>query len=103
MSDHVQHVEPVERARLTVRVSGTVQGVGFRYFVRRVVSRLSVTGWVRNDADGTVALVAEGSVEELNELLEAVSQGPSAGEVEDVEVTWSSTFGTFEGFKVKLW
>ena len=104
MSNSLEEVDiSLERARLTLRVFGTVQGVGFRFYVRKAASGLSVSGWVRNEDDGTVSLVAEGPVEDLNKLLDAVRQGPAAADVEDVEVSWSSAFGDFDGFHVKLW
>ena len=84
-------------------VLGQVQGVGFRFFVRKIAGGLSVAGWVCNESDGTVSIVAEGPVDDLNKLLDAVSKGPAAADVDDVEVTWTSAFGDFEGFRVKLW
>ena len=88
---------------MTLSVIGQVQGVGFRFFVRKAVAGLSVSGWVRNDSDGAVSIVAEGPVDDLNKLLEAVKIGPAEAEVDDVEVSWSSAFGDFDGFRVKLW
>jgi acylphosphatase len=93
----------VDRQRMTVRIYGEVQGVGFRYFVKKAAAGVLITGFVRNDADGTLSIVAEGSVGELEKLLEAVKEGPVAAEVEEVEVSWTSAFGKFEGFKVRLW
>ncbi|TDI72245.1 MAG: acylphosphatase [Bacteroidetes bacterium] len=104
MSNSFEDVEvKLERARLTLRILGQVQGVGFRFFIRKAVAGLPIDGWVRNEDDGTVSIVAEGPVEELNKLLEAVSEGPDEAEVDDVEVSWTSAFGDFEGFRVKLW
>jgi acylphosphatase len=104
MSNTFEEVDvSVKRQRLTLRVLGTVQGVGFRFYIRKVAAGLSIAGWVRNEADGTVTIVAEGPVEELNKLLEAVREGPAASDVDDVEVSWTTAFGDFEGFHVKLW
>ena len=89
--------------RMTVQVSGHVQGVGYRYFVRKVAIGLPLSGFIRNDADGTVTVGAEGLEKVLNEFLEALSEGPAQAEVDDVEVTWSMAFGGFDGFRVKLW
>lgn len=93
----------LKRARMTVSVYGRVQGVGFRYFVRRAAAGLPISGWVRNESDGSVSIVAEGSVDDLNELLDAVRNGPAAADVGDVEVSWTTAFGDFDGFHVKLW
>ena len=104
MSNSIEEVDvSLKRARLTMCVLGVVQGVGFRFFVRKAVAGLSVAGWVRNEPDGTVSIVAEGPVDELNKLLDAVSKGPAESDVDDVEVSWSSEFGGFQGFHVKLW
>lgn len=104
MSEQEKNViEEVEKARLTLQVSGQVQGVGFRYFVQRTVAHLAVTGFIRNDEDGTVSIVAEGPLQDLNRLLDAVSKGPTAARVDEVDTSWTSAFGAFKGFKVKLW
>lgn len=66
-------------------VSGVVQGVGFRYFVRRQAERLGVRGWVRNLPDGRVEVVAGGDPDVLSELEKALWAGPSRSRVTDVE------------------
>jgi acylphosphatase len=82
------------------RVVGTVQGVGFRWFVVEHAERLRLHGWVRNASDGrTVELLAVGSHDRLVELLERVRQGPPGSRVEDVEIEWRApdrSYGTFE-------
>ena len=65
-------------------VSGRVQGVGFRWFVRVAGRRLGLSGWVRNRDDGTVEVAAEGAQEKLDELRRQVSRGPDAAEVTDL-------------------
>ncbi len=59
--------------RVTVLYSGHVQGVGFRYTVCRVAEDFSVTGRVRNLADGRVELVAEGAPDQVEGLLSGVA------------------------------
>ena len=56
--------------RLTVIIQGRVQGVSFRYYTQRTAQSLGLKGWVRNERDGGVAVVAEGSETELKQLLE---------------------------------
>jgi acylphosphatase len=58
--------------RITVRYEGRVQGVGFRFTVVRLAQDLEITGWVKNEFDGSVSMVAEGPEEELMALLQAV-------------------------------
>ncbi|MGH2517288.1 MAG: acylphosphatase [Ktedonobacterales bacterium] len=87
--------------RLTARVCGSVQGVGFRYFVRREASALGVRGYVRNLPGGEVEVVAEGERRRLERLLALLERGPSAAEVERVEAEWSAGLGAFASFQVR--
>lgn len=88
-------------SRLTARVHGEVQGVGFRFFVRREASSLGLRGYVRNLADGDVEVVAEGDHRRLEQLLAALERGPSAADVERVETSWSAGDGAFSTFQVR--
>jgi len=72
------------RMALTVRISGRVQGVSFRWETQRQAERLGVTGWVRNEPDGSVAGHFEG--ERAGELVDWCRQGPSYARVEGVTV-----------------
>ena len=75
-------------ARLEAVVHGRVQGVGFRYFVLREARRLGLDGWVANESDGSVRVVADGERAPLAALLEALHEGPPASIVERVIVNW---------------
>jgi acylphosphatase len=66
-------------------VRGRVQGVGFRWFVEREAHILGVAGWVRNNADGSVEVLAMGSNEQLVGLRSRLRSGPRAARVDDVE------------------
>lgn len=66
------------------RVTGRVQGVGFRYFTLKTAQRLGLHGWVRNDEDGTVELVARGTAHALAALEAALAKGPPAAAVDSV-------------------
>lgn len=79
--------------QVRVRVSGRVQGVGFRYFVWTQAVRLGVHGFVRNRPDGTVEVVAEGADEAVDALLAAVRTGPRFAEVRDMVITESDPAG----------
>jgi acylphosphatase len=67
-------------------VRGRVQGVGFRYFVEAEARRLGITGWVRNNADGSVEVLAMGSRDQLSALYSKLRSGPRAARVDGVEV-----------------
>ena len=66
-------------------VRGRVQGVGFRWFVLREASELRLDGFVRNQPDGSVEVLARGSVEAVVVLESRLAQGPSTAYVENVE------------------
>jgi acylphosphatase len=70
-------------ARFLVR--GTVQGVGFRWFVAAEAQRLALVGWVANLPDGRVEVVAQGSETALGQLEVALRRGPRAAQVEGVD------------------
>jgi len=65
-------------------VSGRVQGVGFRYFVVRAAEMIDIRGSVRNQWDGTVEVVAQGSEEQLTQLEGHLHRGPRHATVESV-------------------
>jgi len=66
-------------------VRGRVQGVGFRWFVEREAHILGVAGWVRNNADGAVEVLAQGTQDQLSALSGRLHQGPRAARVDQVE------------------
>jgi acylphosphatase len=90
-----------ETQRIEARITGRVQGVGFRNFTQRTARRLGLEGWVRNEADGSVRLVAEGAKDDLQRLVDAVHDGPRAARVKSVSVSWADAAGDFETFRVR--
>lgn len=68
------------------RVVGKVQGVGFRQATVREASRLGINGWVRNQADGSVALLLCGSEDALEAMTGWLQRGPAQAKVESVEL-----------------
>jgi acylphosphatase len=87
-----------EMARLEAGIRGRVHGVGFRYFVVSRAERLGLTGWVSNEQDGSLRVVAEGPRDDLEALLEALHEGPASALVEYVNEDWlpyTGHWGTF--------
>lgn len=82
-----------------LRISGRVQGVGFRYSMEHEAQRLGVTGWVRNRRDGTVEAVVDGSAEAVQAMIHWSRRGPPAARVTDVSVTDAA--GTFTQFELR--
>jgi acylphosphatase len=72
-------------SQLHVRVTGTVQGVGFRWFVRERARRLGLSGWVRNLPDGSVEVVATGDAGQLELLRAELLRGPAGAAVRGLE------------------
>ena len=86
--------------RRQVRYRGQVQGVGFRWTARRVAAGYAVSGYVRNLADGSVELVAEGAADEVGRFLIEINE--RLGEyIRDVETSESATGGGFSGFEIR--
>jgi acylphosphatase len=86
---------------MTARITGRVQGVGFRWWVRRQAEGLRLTGWVMNDnSERAVELVAEGLPESLDELEGRLWRGPDGARVEAVEARRSPASGEFERFGI---
>lgn len=81
------------RERLTALISGEVQGVGFRAFVKRHALDLGLVGYAENLSDGRVEVVAEGDKETLTILLEKLHRGPAHAVVKNVDVSWSEVTG----------
>ena len=80
-----------------VRISGRVQGVGFRYWTETRASELAVSGWVRNLASGDVEAVFSGSAKAVEAMLAACREGPRMARVRRVEIlgTPPPTAGAF--------
>ena len=89
------------RVRLDALVGGWVQGVGFRVFVARRAIDLGLLGWVRNEPDGRVRVVAEGGRAALEALLVALEAGPASASVTGVSAAWSDALGGFGRFEVR--
>ncbi|MFI5253960.1 MAG: acylphosphatase [Candidatus Limnocylindrales bacterium] len=87
--------------RLEARVVGDVQGVGFRWFVLREALGLDLVGWVANESDGSVAVMAEGLVESLDRLQSALAAGPPGARVEAVMAQRSPLTGGFARFEIR--
>jgi acylphosphatase len=88
--------------RAEVRVRGAVQGVGFRYFVRRRATQLGVVGWVANESDGTVRAVAEGPTQAVDALLDLIRRGPPGARVDSVDVTRGPVTDGYDQFVVRV-
>jgi acylphosphatase len=76
---------PIETVRL--RITGQVQGVGYRFWATRTAASLGLRGWVRNRTDGSVEALVMGAPEAVAAMIEASRKGPIGAHVGDVTVT----------------
>lgn len=88
--------------RLTVRINGRVQGVGYRYFVQKRAQDHNLLGWVKNRPDGTVEIEAVGPRPSLEEFLHYVRVGPAAANVASAEVHWFEDEPSYNSFDVRF-
>ncbi len=86
--------------RIQAVVRGRVQGVSFRYYTQREAQRLGVTGWVRNQPDGSVMTVAEATGETLDTFIQFLHHGPPSARVTQVDLEWLPATGEFGNFTV---
>lgn len=87
--------------RLEATVHGRVQGVSFRYYTLQEARQLRLRGWVANRHDGTVRVVAEGPEPALSQLAAWLHQGPSAAQVDFVDLSWFDASGEFYQFEIR--
>ncbi len=90
----------MRQIRATVRITGRVQGVNFRYFTRRTAREHNLTGWVRNLPNGDVEAVFEGRESEIRKVLDWCRSGPSAARVDEILIDWEDFHGEFESFEI---
>ncbi len=83
-----------------VHYSGRVQGVGFRYIVKSLVTGYEVLGTIKNLADGRVEMVVEGQQLELEEFLQAIRDSGLRRNIQDEGIVWGKAEDKFRGFKI---
>ena len=81
-------------------ISGRVQGVGFRWFVKEAPARAGVTGWVRNLDDGRVETLIEGESDAVTRVEHDLRIGPRHARVDRVGVHTEQPSGTFATFSI---
>jgi acylphosphatase len=87
---------------MNVKVTGVVQGVGYRYHVARRALDNGIRGWVKNRADGSVEVEAVGPKPKLEDFLSFVRVGPAGAHVAGVNVKWSDDDPSYEGFDIRF-
>jgi acylphosphatase len=90
----------VDNSRAHLIIEGRVQGVWFRESTREEAARLGLYGWVKNRFDGSVEVIAEGSREKVERLVEWCHHGPPAARVRRVHEIKEDYTGEFDSFQV---
>lgn len=85
---------------LEIKVSGHVQGVNFRYDAAQIAKNLSLVGYVKNVAGGTVLIYAEGTKQSLAQLLDWAKRGPDFAKVEKIDVRWGNALNRYTNFEI---
>ena len=91
----------MSKKQVILKIYGRVQGVFFRDSLRKKARQLGLTGWVSNESNGTVKVVAEGEEGKLEELIKWCYNGPVIARVEKINIKWQEAAGQFEGFEIK--
>ena len=82
-------------------VRGRVQGVGFRWFVEREAHILGIAGWVRNNADSTVEVLAIGTRDQLSGMRSRLHEGPRAARVDSVDESEAEPIKGLTSFRIE--
>lgn len=96
-----EQVQRDELEELHAVVRGQVQGVGFRYFVVQQALPLGLRGYVRNESNGDVEVVAQGPRMPLERLAALLEQGPSSAYVSNVQTAWRKPTEYLSGFHIR--
>lgn len=91
----------MDNKRVHLRIHGSVQGVFFRAQAQRKANELELCGWIRNNSDGSVEVIAEGNESELRNMLEWCREGPPEAVVNQVIEDWEDATGEFEEFRIE--
>ncbi len=83
-----------------VFISGSVQGVGYRQFVKQNARKLGINGWVRNTEDGGVEAVLQGEESMIEVMIEQCKKGPFMSEVEHCGFEWEESEEEYDSFNL---
>ena len=90
-----------QQSSFSALVSGRVQGVAYRYFIREKAQNKGIRGHVRNLPDGSVEVVALGQKVILEALIEDLKKGPPASRVEEVQIEWRESGSSYDNFTIR--
>jgi acylphosphatase len=85
-----------------IKVTGRVQGVGFRYFVQKRASETGIKGWVKNTSDGGVLVMAQGEEKDVETFIDYLRTGPSLARVIQLVKNRMPDLEHFTDFKIRF-
>ena len=88
--------------QVTLKITGLVQGVGYRYVSVSKAQSLTLVGYVKNTADGGVEIVAEGEETDLKNFITWCYNGVGPAMVHSIDQSWSEATGNFTDFMIKF-
>lgn len=86
--------------KLELIISGKVQGIFFRKFIKEKADLLNLKGFVQNEPNGTVKAVLEGEDNKLQEIINHAKTGPKLAKISEVKISWSEPKRNFEQFDI---
>jgi acylphosphatase len=84
-----------------ITIKGLVQGVFFRAHGQKEAQRLGLSGWIKNNPDGSVSASIQGSRQAIENFIKWCKEGPKAAKVGSVNVEWMDEVKRLEGFEIK--
>jgi len=84
-----------------IKITGRVQGVGFRYFVFQKANEFELKGWVKNTVEGGVLIMVQGDETEINTFIDCLRIGPTRARVDKISKYKMKLLTDFDNFSVK--
>jgi len=97
---NLQLIIMTEKARISLKINGRVQGVFFRVEIKKQAERLGLFGWVRNNNDGSVECLIEGDKEKLEKLINWCKIGSDSAKVDEVKIKWLPWKGEYKSIEI---
>ena len=85
-----------------IKISGKVQGVGFRYFAHHKAIEIGIKGWVKNSRDGNVLIIAQGDETDLNTFIDFLQIGSARARIDNLSKYKMQTLTIFKNFVIKV-
>lgn len=90
------------KKRVTLKIFGLVQGIGYRYSARKEAKKRGFTGYVINHSDGSIKIVAEGEEQDLKDFIQWCYNGVGPAVVQKIEDRWSNATSEFSDFVIRF-